>query len=96
MKVLIDTGAMHSCVASNVAAKSSLTIEAYDNVVTSLNGTDHWMEGIIRFGPLQMGEWMSCCDLILMHLRYFKMIIRMDFLSNEDANYRESWGTERE
>ena len=41
VKVVVDTGAMHSFLASNVAGKSSLTIEAYDSVVPSLNGRWH-------------------------------------------------------
>ena len=78
MKVLVDTGPTHTCVASNVATLG-LTIEAYDNVVTSLNGRDHWVEGIIRFCPLEMGEWVGCCDLVVMHLQDFEMIIGMNF-----------------
>ena len=56
MKALVDTGAMHTCVASSVAATLGLTFEAYDNVVTSLNGRDHWVEGIIRLCPMEIGE----------------------------------------
>ena len=41
VKALVDAGAAHTCVASNVAATLGLTIEAYDNVVMSLNGRDH-------------------------------------------------------
>ena len=56
MKALVDTGATHTYVVSSVAATLGLTIEAYDNVVTSLNGRDHWVEDIIRFYPMEMGE----------------------------------------
>ena len=38
------------------------------------------MRGIIRFYPLEMEEWVGCCDLIVMRLRDSKMIIKMDFL----------------
>ena len=81
MKALVDTGVTHTCVASSVHATLGLTIEAYDNVVTSLNGRDHWVEGIIKSCPLEMGEWVDYCDLIVMHLRDFEMIIEMDFLT---------------
>ena len=56
VKVLVDMGATHTCVASSVAATLGLTIKAYDSIVTSLNGRDHWVEGIIRFCPFEMGE----------------------------------------
>ena len=62
VKVLVDTGAKHTYVESSVAATLGLTIEAYDSVVTSLNGRDHWVEGIIRFCPMEMGKWVGCCD----------------------------------
>ena len=81
MKALVDTGATHTYVASSVDATLGLTIEAYDNVVTSLNGRDHWVEDIIRFYPMEMGESVGCCDLVVMHLWYFEMIIRMNFLT---------------
>ena len=58
VKALVDIGLTHTCVASNVVANSGLTIEAYDNIVTSFNDRDHWVEGIIRFNPLKMREWM--------------------------------------
>ena len=86
MKVLVNTGGTHSCVASGVATTLGLTIEAYTNIVTSLNGRDHWVEGIIRFYPLKMGEWVGCCDLIVMDLQDFKMIIGMDFLTQEEVS----------
>ena len=54
VKALVDTGSTHTCVASNVAASLGLEIEAYDSVVTSLNGRDHWVDGIIRSCPM---EW---------------------------------------
>ena len=68
MKELVDTGATHTCVASSVATTLGLTIKAYDSVVMSLNGRDHWVEGIIRFCPMEMGEWVGYCDLVVMHL----------------------------
>ena len=40
-EVLVDTGATNTCVASSVGAILRLTIDAYDNVVTSLNAIDH-------------------------------------------------------
>ena len=40
VKALVDTGAMHTCVASSVAATLGLTIEPYNNMVKSLNSTD--------------------------------------------------------
>ena len=64
MKALVDTGATHTCVATTLG----LTIKAYDSMVMSLNGRDHWVEGIIRFCPMEMGEWVGCCDLVVMHL----------------------------
>ena len=86
VKALVDTGATHTCVASSVAATLGLTIEAYDSLVTFLNGTNHWVEGIIRFCPLKMGEWVGCCDLIVMHLQDFEMIIGMDFLKQAEVS----------
>ena len=86
VNALVDTGATHTCVASSVAATLGLTIEAYDNVVTSLNDRDHWVEGIIRFYPLEMRELVGCCDLIVMHLRDFEMIIEMDILTQEEVS----------
>ena len=82
VKALVNIGAMHTC----VAATLGLTIEAYDNLVTSLNGRDHWVEGIIRFYPLEIGEWVGSCDLIVMHLRDFEMIIGMDFLTQAEVS----------
>ena len=41
VKALVDMRAMHSCVASNVTTNLGLTIEAYDSIVTSLNGRNH-------------------------------------------------------
>ena len=67
--------------ASSVAAGLGLTIKAYDGVVTSLNGRDHWVEGIIRSCPMDMGDWVGCCDLVVMHLRDFEMIMGMNFLT---------------
>ena len=86
VNALVNTGATHTCVASSVVAAFRLTIEAYDSVVSSLNGRDHWVEDIIRFYPLEMGEWVGCCDLIVMHLRDFKMIIMMDFLIQAEVS----------
>ena len=71
MKALVDTRATHSCVASNVATNLGLTIEAYDSIVTSLNDRDYSVEGVIRFNPLKMGEWVGSCDLIVMALAGF-------------------------
>ena len=67
--------------ASNVAATLGLIIEAYGNVVKSLNDRDHWVEGIIGSCPMEMGEWVGCCDLVVMHLLDFEMIIGMNFLT---------------
>ena len=55
VKALVDTRGTHTCVASSVAASLGLKIEAYDSV-TSLNGRDHWVEGIIRSCPMEMGD----------------------------------------
>ena len=81
MKALVDTGATHTCMASSVVATLGLTIEAYDSVVKSLNGRDHCVKGIIRSCPMEMGEWVGCCDLVVMHLRDLEMIIGMNFLT---------------
>ena len=86
MKALIDTGATHSCLASNVAARSGLVIEAHDNVVTSLNGRDHWVDRIIIFVSLTIGEYMGFCDLILMHLRNFEMILGIGFFMQPEVS----------
>ena len=56
VKALVDTGATHTYVASSVAASLGLTIKAYDSMVTSLNGRDHWVEGIIRSYLMEMGD----------------------------------------
>ena len=64
VKALVDTGVTHTCVASSVAAALRLTIEAYDSVVTSLNGRDHCC-------PVKMREWVGYCDLVVMKLRDF-------------------------
>ena len=71
VKALVDIGAVHTCgcVASSVAATLGLTIEAYDSMVMSLNGRDHWVEDIIRFCPMEIGEWVGCCDLVMMTSR---------------------------
>ena len=84
--MLVDTGATHTCVASSVVATLGLTIEAYDSVVTSLNGRDHWVEGIINFYSMEMGEWVGCCDLVVMHLQDFKMIIGTNFLTQAEGS----------
>ena len=55
VKAVVDTRVTHGCLASNVVAISRLKIEARDNIVASLNGRDHWVEGIIIFVPLKMG-----------------------------------------
>ena len=86
VKALVDTGATHTCVASSVAASLGLTIEAYDSVVTSLNGKDHWVEGIIRSCPMEMGYWVGCCDLVVMHLQDFEMIMRINFLTQTEVS----------
>ena len=44
------------------------------------------MEGIIRFVPLKMGEWMRFCDLIVMHLWDYKMILGMNFLTQAEVS----------
>ena len=41
VKAVVDTGATHGCLASNVVAISGLKIEACDNIMASLNGRDH-------------------------------------------------------
>ena len=41
VKTLVDTRSTHNCLASNVVANLGLTIEAYDNIVISLNGRGH-------------------------------------------------------
>ena len=56
MKVLVDTGATHTCVVSSVAATLGLTVEPYNSVVKSLNDKDDWVEGIIKFCPIKMGD----------------------------------------
>ena len=86
VKALVDTGATHTCVASDVAASLGLEIEAYDSVVTSLNGKDHWVDGIIRSCPMEMGDWVGCCDLVVMHLRDFEMIMGMNFLMRTEVS----------
>ena len=86
VKALVDTGAMHTCVASSVAATLGLTIEAYDSMVTSLNGMDHWVEGIIRLCLMEMGDWVGSCDLVVMHSRDFEMIMGMNFLMQEEVS----------
>ena len=65
---MVDIGATNSSLESNVAARSRLIVEAHDNILTSLNGGDHWVEGIIRFIPLKMGECIRFFYLIMMHL----------------------------
>ena len=85
MKALVDTGAMHTCVASSVAATLGLTIKAYDCVVMSWNGRDHWVEGIIRLCLMEMGDWVGYCDLVVMHLRDFEMIMGMNFLTQAEV-----------
>ena len=79
MKAVVDTRAMHSFLASNVVAKLGLKIEAHDIVVTSLNGGDDWVDSIIRFVPLTMGECIGFCDLIVMYLWDYKKILGMGF-----------------
>ena len=69
-----------------MAASLGLKIEAYDSAVTSLNGRDHWVEGIIRSCPMEMGDWVGCCELVVMHLRDFKMIMGMNFLTKEKVS----------
>ena len=81
VKVLVDTEAIHTCVVSSVATTLGLTIEAYDSVVKSLNDMDHWLEGIIKSCLMEMGEWLGCYDLVVMHLQDFKIIIEMNFLT---------------
>ena len=56
VKALVDTRATHTYVASSVASSLGLKIEAYDSVVTSLNGRDHWVEGIMRSCPMEKGD----------------------------------------
>ena len=41
VNALVDTRATQNYLASSVACRSGLTIEAHDNVVASLNGRDH-------------------------------------------------------
>ena len=86
VKALVDTGANHTCVASNVAASLGLKIEASDSVVMSLNGRDHWVKGIIRSCAMEMGDWVSCCNLVVMHLRDFEMIMGMNFLMQAEVS----------
>ena len=81
VKALVDKGATHTCVANSVAGSLGLTIKAYNSVVTSLNSKDHWVEGIIRSCPMEMGNWVGCCDLVVMRLRDFEMITGMNFLT---------------
>ena len=54
-----------------MASNLGLEIEAYDSVVTSLNGRDHWVDDIIKSCPMEMGDWFGCYDLMVMHLRDF-------------------------
>ena len=54
-----------------MASNLGLEIEAYDSVVTSLNGRDHWVDDIIKSCPMEMGDWVGCYDLMVMHLRDF-------------------------
>ena len=86
VKELVDTGATHTCVASEVAASLGLEIEAYDSVVTSLNGRDHWVDEIIRSCSMEMGDWVGCCDLVVMHLQDFEMIMGMNFLMQAEVS----------
>ena len=77
VKVLVDTGATHTCVVATLGLK----IEAYDSVATSLNGRDYWVEGIIILCSMEMGEWVGYYDLVVIHLRDFEMIIGMNFVT---------------
>ena len=81
VKALVDTGATHTSVASSVATNLGLTIKAYDSVVTSLNGRDHWVEGIIRSCPMEMRDWVGCCNMVVVHLCDLEMIMGMNFLT---------------
>ena len=85
VKAFVDTGATHTCVASDVASNLGLEIEAYDSVVTSLNGRDHWVDDIIKSCPMEMGDLVGCCDLVVMHLRDFEMIMGMNFLMQAEV-----------
>ena len=85
-KALVDMGTTHTCVVRDVAACLGLEIEAYDSLVTSLNGRDHWVDGIIRSCPMEMGDWVGCCDLVVMHLRDFEMIMGMNFLTRAEVS----------
>ena len=68
-----------------MVSNSGLIIEAFDIVVTSLNGRDYWVENIIRLDPLKLGEWIGYYDLIVIYLRDFEMIIGMDFLNQAEV-----------
>ena len=93
VKALVDTGATHTCVASDVASSLGLEIKAYDSVVTPLNGRDHWVDNIIRSCPMEMGDWVGCCDLVVMHLRDFEMIMGMNFLMQDEVSIMPYLGT---
>ena len=82
----MGTSQTHTYVASRVAANLGLKIEAYDSMVTFLNGRDHWVEGIIRSCPMEMGDWVGCCDLFVIHLQDFEMIMGMNFLTQAEVS----------
>ena len=61
-------------------------MEALDNVVTSLNGRENWVDGVIRFVTLKMGEWIGFCEMIVIHFRDYKMIIGINFLMQAEVS----------
>ena len=69
-----------------MAARSRLIVEAHDNILTYLNGGDHWVECITGFIHLKMGECIRLFYLIMMHFQDYKMILGMEFLTQVEVS----------
>ena len=37
------------------------------------------MDGIVRAAPIQIGAWSGQCEMMVLYLRDFELILRMDF-----------------
>ena len=85
VKGMIDTGVTRSCLASSVAAKLNLRIELHANVIIPLNGMDQRVDGLIQVVLIQMRAWSGQCEMMVLYLQDFELILGMDFLMEAEV-----------
>ena len=68
VKAMVDTSVTHSFLASKLAARLNMRVEAHASVIITLKGKEQQVNDIAKAIPLQMGAWSGQCAMIEMYM----------------------------